>query len=450
MRPRTMAALAVAMVAALMLMPAGTSRGGIVDDLENHYTFDDPSDPTRDASLPRRDGTNNGAIWVNDPVMGGAMDFQTSDFIRAELPDLNTSGEFTIAMWANIDSLHKNRGLFQVQQGGTEPSTSPNAKTLGGWVGPAGTIWGRLIDTAGVKNLSDSGPPTLTPGEWIHIAYIGDGGSYYRIVNGVPQGPDVSYNGTLQDHDRIFLARQGTESALGRLDDVRVYSRVLGDAELTTLIRMVNPGTGVAVDFGRDPTHGGGPGGTQAGFEPFEFAEGGGNPPRSLSFASQAGSDGTVDVTIAGYTHFRDYEAVTGVFADQGPLLSDMVLRNRDGTLTLTLDDLLPGLYSMETWHHSTQFGGGDFDLAMRLGGGAAQTLFTGVPVTGGPNPNSISTLSFRFETDGSPVHFEFMGGADREHLSLNGFRVTRVPEPTTLALLGLGVAGAAWRRRRR
>lgn len=64
-----------------------------------------------------------------------------------------------------------------------------------------------MIDTGGTRNLSSTGAPTLTLSSWTHIAYVADGGSLQRYVNGVPEGPAVAYNVTLTAHDRITIDR---------------------------------------------------------------------------------------------------------------------------------------------------------------------------------------------------------------------------------------------------
>ncbi len=81
------------------------------------------------------------------------------------------------------------------------------------------------------------------------------------------------------------------------------------------------------VDFGNSIGSGGGPGGRQVGYFDFEAAEGGGNPDVTNTYDSGLGATGTVDVTIGGYTHFRDYATVSsGPFVGLTNLLSDSVL----------------------------------------------------------------------------------------------------------------------------
>jgi len=248
------------------------------------------------------------------------------------------------------------------------------------------------------------------------------------------------------------------------LDEVALYDVALDNTDGTGGIDADNrvlahslagngwqPGPTLSVDFSSSINEGSGPGGLQEGFLPFDATEDDGTGPVTRTLPSGVGVGGTVDVTMAGYTHFRDYAGLTGAFAGESPLLSDMVLRNADGEMTLTFEDLLPGVYDIEMFHHSSEFGGGSFDIEL-----ADQLVLSGVPVSDGTSPSSISTTMLTFVTDGSAVRIDFLGGADPQHLSLNGFVLTRsvvIPEPCTLLiwflLAGLAV-GCGWRRRKR
>jgi len=182
------------------------------------------------------------------------------------------------------------------------------------------------------------------------------------------------------------------------------------------------------VDFGSSTGSGGGPGGTQAGFVAFEDTEGSGNPPKVRSYASPLGVGGTVGVKVRGFTHFRDYAAVTGgPFTGQSALLSDNVLRNANGTMRLTLDNLNPGTYQITTYHHSTQFGGGQIDTRLFDAAGLNQVVSNNVPVSGGSSPGSISTQTFQFVAGGSSVGIDFLGGSGGQHNALDGFELDQV-----------------------
>lgn len=167
------------------------------------------------------------------------------------------------------------------------------------------------------------------------------------------------------------------------------------------------------------------------------------------------GGGGTVSVTISGNTHYRDYPAITsGSFVGESALLSDSVLRNEDGTMTLTLDDIADGMYEITTYHHGTSFGNGVFDVLLSDANGSDMLIADNFMGTGGTSPMDIATLTFDFVSDGSPVEIDIVGGGPNNHAQLNGFVLEQivVPEPASIALwslLGmLTVGGFVWRRK--
>lgn len=99
-RPRMQ--LAAAMVGATLALAASV-RADIITGLTNHYSFNDSANPGRDDSGNLRHAAINAVTWVNDPLMGGAMDYDAAgDWLRAPLPNLNSPSpaRFTIALWA--------------------------------------------------------------------------------------------------------------------------------------------------------------------------------------------------------------------------------------------------------------------------------------------------------------------------------------------------------------
>jgi hypothetical protein len=77
---------------------------------------------------------------------------------------------------------------------------------------------------------------------WTHFAYRStaideDVADFEVVINGESgEGPVLEYNGLLDFHDQIIIGRQGTETWGGRLDDFRVYSTALTDAEIKEIM----------------------------------------------------------------------------------------------------------------------------------------------------------------------------------------------------------------------
>ena len=81
---------------------------------------------------------------------------------------------------------------------------------------------------------------TLTPGRWTHLAGVWDGTLRKIFVNGALEAKD----GTPQAHpsglSQVAIGRAGGFDGLyfnGEIDDVRIYARALGDAEVALLVK---------------------------------------------------------------------------------------------------------------------------------------------------------------------------------------------------------------------
>jgi len=131
------------------------------------------------------------------------------------------------------------------------------------------------------------------------------------------------------------------------------------------------------------------------------------------------------------------------------------VLRNADGTMKLTLEDLEAGRYEITTYHHSTYSlnPGSLIDINMTDSDGF-HVIGTDVPLTVGRTPDWISTQTFLFNTDGSDVLIDFIwAGSTSDHNNLSGFMFVRIPEPASVGLMAFGAVillPLARRRRRR
>ena len=223
----------------------------------------------------------------------------------------------------------------------------------------------------------------------------------------------------------------------GWLDEVAVYDSALADQRVRAHYEaagIVQGGGGepalLAVDFGSSAGNGGGPGGVQSGFGEFESSEGDTLDPVTLNFASgAAATGGEVAVTVEGYTHWRDYAAVSATYG-LDELLSDNVLRNADGVMTLTIDALRPGVYKMTTYHVSTQFGGGTFGMTLADALGSTE-IGAEIPAA---KSGELQQIELELNSDGSPIQLVMTGGSGPQHLCLNGFTIS-APDGPPLAI---------------
>lgn len=206
--------------------------------LHRHWTFHEGSGTSTtcvvSADVATFVNTVNWSTDVPSGRSGYSLGFGGTSYARATKGDSNVC---TIAFWVKRTAeAAVNDGLFQVQFGGTTPSTGSGDKLIGGWVQSSDDrAWGRLRDTAGNKSLpTTDGNTALALNAWYHVAYRADGAAYQFFKDGV-QYTGVAYNGDIAAQDVLFMAIQGDEGLMGLLHDFRVYNEALTDAEIMDL-----------------------------------------------------------------------------------------------------------------------------------------------------------------------------------------------------------------------
>lgn len=127
--------------------------------------------------------------------------------------------------------------------------------------------------------------------------------------------------------------------------------------------------------------------------------------------------------------------------------------------MPLELDNLADGKYALTTFHHSnyaSNTGSATLDILLTDAFSSSLLVQDNVPVTIGLSSPSFSMRTTIFEVrNGSLTTFifdadDYTDGAN--HATLNAFILRAVPEPSGMALAGLGLAGLGvcfWRRRR-
>ena len=296
-----------------------------------------------------------------------------------------------------------------------------------------GTVDFFVRDPANVSSSANSST-NLTDDQWHHVVGVYDAtdAEIQIFVDGAQEGakggvPAAEYGINARPFTVGNHFNRGFD---GLLDEVAVYDSALDAVQVATHYfegSGTSPDPLLNIDFGSIVNGGGGPGGGQGGFYGFEANEADGLGDITRTFPSSLGNGDSVDVTIGGFTHFRDYTGLVDGSDAVSPLLSDMVLRNSDSTMSLQLGNLQAGTYEMTTYHHSTAFGGGMLDIGLNDANGSS-AIATGLGISDGTSPVTGTSSTFTFVSDGSPVSVDFLGGSNSQHMPLNGFQLREAP----------------------
>jgi hypothetical protein len=197
--------------------PGGTCQSGVCQssvgsDLVLHYTFDDGT--ATDISGNDNHGTVNGATPTSDAKSGQAMDFDGKDDM-VEIGDIDVAGSFTLSAWINFDALGGYHSLVEKMD------------DYGLWM-QSSTVYAEIYDGSyheATTTVSDTGT-------WYHLAMTWDGATLQIFRDGVEM--DSSPGGHASNNDKLFIgALDGSQEWFnGRIDEVRLYSRALDQAEI--------------------------------------------------------------------------------------------------------------------------------------------------------------------------------------------------------------------------
>ena len=180
----------------------------------------------------------------------------------------------------------------------------------------------------------------------------------------------------------------------------------------------------IKVDFGRNttpPLQAG-----YVGFNPWGSSSSDNGNLVEQTYSNSFGNSNSLKVSVSGQTHWRDYNTITGgPFLSLNNLLSDEVLRNSNGTITIKLSDVKAGEYSVSTYHHASQSNGNTtYDLKVTDASGTNRLIAANMTSSGGQTPSTINKQTFDVVSDGSN-DIQIMvgpGGANNNHLVVNGF----------------------------
>jgi hypothetical protein len=189
-----------------------------------------------DRSNSANDGSLTGVVWARPgaplPARGTAcLEFNGSNWAQAPargLPALGTA--ITVSLWMR-PKFGGTRTIFTFQREAS--GSSPNAGFQIGTKDTQAAFW--LMGGPDIVVRSQS----LTSDVWYHVAYTFDGSTHRLFVNAAAVGSSTEVSPTGPPTVVRFGTFGSTTHQLytGRLDDVRLYDRVLSAAEITALAK---------------------------------------------------------------------------------------------------------------------------------------------------------------------------------------------------------------------
>jgi len=183
----------------------------------------------------------NDASYVGAPVLGVDGPFLAKTGLAVELDGASTSvatgksllnnlTEFSLAVWIRPDSVTPNISILG-QNGLIELGISSQTNQIEFWTNAGGSV-------------AASG--YLSLGKWAHVAAVGDSVSVRLYVNGAEVAAGRSSTANYGSNRAFFKIGEGVlapsgDYFSGRVDDVRVYSRVMCLEEVRALYKGGRP-----------------------------------------------------------------------------------------------------------------------------------------------------------------------------------------------------------------
>ncbi len=234
-------------------MPSGAAFNDVMinDGLIGYWSMDDLADPSQDYS-----GYGNHAAWEDGPANAtnvAPLNFVnprsilldgTNDVLNTGMSENLQEGDFSVSLWIRPDTLSQIGRLVADDDNGLGWALSYGD---GGDQSVRFFVRGMDVSTLTASSVISSSA------RWYHVAGVFDNANNERLiyVNGIQVAADLTDTGTpTVDPGNIII---GGESSLspenrefdGRLDDVRIYRRVLTPLEIQRLAKGDMPRTAI-------------------------------------------------------------------------------------------------------------------------------------------------------------------------------------------------------------
>jgi hypothetical protein len=189
--------------------------------------------PTADIGTAWRGGAEpfDDSAWLRGAETTGTLILDGTDDYAEFDPAVGSSSSMTVAFWMKADQMKYQIPLDKIPPDG-------NA----GWAFKGrdnGELWFRIGSESDHTDLAASGAYAI--GQWVHIAATYTGGSANLYVNGVSQVEQTGIPQTVDNTEvplRFGIPSQvwASETFAGALDDVRIYSAALNQAQINAIL----------------------------------------------------------------------------------------------------------------------------------------------------------------------------------------------------------------------
>lgn len=139
--------------------------------------------------------------------------------------------DFSVAYWLNLQEGHNGKWRLIMQKG-----AFTNQRTFAMWMRPSDNRILIAASTTANNNENISSQAEIPLNEWMHIAYVKEGGKLKLYLNG-KLDVELNLSGTTVSNDAslFFGANRYYTTAVSKLDDVRLYGYPLAVSEVFTL-----------------------------------------------------------------------------------------------------------------------------------------------------------------------------------------------------------------------
>lgn len=195
-----------------------------------HWPMDDASGWVASDAIAAHDASlRNGASFTTGRVDGGLSLNGISAYAFAPShPDFQMTNALTVAAWVKGDAWGSGNDVDTIISKGDKDPNNWALAIRNAWV----TLYLDERDNAGTR-----GSTKLAPGRWHHVAATWDGAEIRIYVDGALDNVPATRSGTIgTDARHVFIGGLPAGDRFdGVIDDVRLFSHALGEAEIRAL-----------------------------------------------------------------------------------------------------------------------------------------------------------------------------------------------------------------------